>query len=75
MQSFSAFRQRLRLTERGQSIVEFAFMFPFLVLILVGTVDMGHGIYAYGWCQARRAKARAMAPPIMSLPISGAVAI
>ncbi len=29
-------------------MVEFAFMFPILVLILMGTVDLGHGIYAYG---------------------------
>jgi Flp pilus assembly protein TadG len=32
---------------RGQSLVELAFMFPFLLLILSGALDLGRVYYAY----------------------------
>jgi Flp pilus assembly protein TadG len=33
--------------ERGQGLVEFALVFPILVLLLFGIVDFGRAIYAY----------------------------
>lgn len=32
---------------RGQSLVEFALLFPVLILLLFGIVDLGRGVYAY----------------------------
>ena len=37
----------LRLLELGQSMVEFALVMPFLMLIIVGTFDLGRAIYYY----------------------------
>jgi len=34
-------------TERGQSVVEFALVFPILILILMGTIDFGRLFYSY----------------------------
>ena len=34
-------------TERGQSVVEVAIGFPILLLLLVGTIDFGMGIFSY----------------------------
>jgi Flp pilus assembly protein TadG len=33
--------------ERAQALVEFALILPVLVLILMGIIDLGRGIYAY----------------------------
>jgi Flp pilus assembly protein TadG len=41
-------KKRWSLSARGQSMIEFAFMLPIIVILLMGTVDLGHGIYAYG---------------------------
>lgn len=38
---------RHRRGERGQSIVELAIVTPFLLLLLMGTVDVGRVIFAY----------------------------
>lgn len=44
---------------RGQSLVEFTLILPVLVLILMGIVDLGRGIYAYNLvAQAAREGAR-----------------
>jgi len=34
--------------ERGQALVEFALVIPILILIFIGILDLGHGVYAYG---------------------------
>ena len=36
-----------RLTDRGQSLVEFALVLPIFILLLVGILDFGRAIYAY----------------------------
>lgn len=36
-----------RLTRRGQALAEFALIFPVLMLMFMGVVDLGRGIYAY----------------------------
>jgi Flp pilus assembly protein TadG len=38
---------RKRGRQRGQALVEFAFVFPLLVLFAVATVDMGRAVWAY----------------------------
>jgi len=32
---------------RGQALVEFALVFPILIIIILGTVDLGRAVYAY----------------------------
>ncbi len=39
--------QKTRCRERGQALIEFAFVMPLLVLILMGVFDLGGAIYAY----------------------------
>lgn len=42
--------RRLRLRRppgRGQALVEFALIFPILILVLFGLVDLGRGVYAF----------------------------
>ena len=34
-------------TTHGQALTEFALIFPVLMLILLGVVDLGRGVYAY----------------------------
>lgn len=43
----TAGRRGGRSRQRGQSLVEFAFVFPMLVLLAVGMVDMGRAVWAY----------------------------
>ncbi len=33
--------------ERGQAMIEFAFVMPLLILLLMGIFDLGRGVYAY----------------------------
>lgn len=40
-------RKKARCGERGQAMVEFAFVMPLLVLILMGVFDLGRAVYAY----------------------------
>ena len=40
-------RGRIPARRRGQALVEFALVFPLLMLILMGVVDLGRGIYAF----------------------------
>ncbi len=37
----------IRVDARGQALVEFALVLPILILIFMGTIDLGRGIYAY----------------------------
>jgi Flp pilus assembly protein TadG len=53
--------------QHGQSIVEMALVLPFLVLILLGTIEFGYYIYTYSEIEyaTRRASERAAkTPPI-----------
>lgn len=47
---------------RGQSLVEFALTLPIIVLIIVGLIDLGRGVYAYNTLaqSARQANRTAM---------------
>lgn len=48
-----------RRSEKGQNLVELALIFPILILILTGTLDLGRGMQAYiGISQAAREGAR-----------------
>jgi Flp pilus assembly protein TadG len=38
--------RRLR-SARGQGLVEFAFVLPIIVLLILGTIDLGRAVYAY----------------------------
>jgi len=40
-------RRRARQHRRGQALVEFAFVLPILILLLVGIFDFGRAIYAF----------------------------
>ena len=40
-------QHKIRRSERGQSLVEVALGFPILLLLLVGTIDFGMGIFSY----------------------------
>ena len=44
----SRHRNPLQPREGGNALVEFALIFPFLVLIIAGIIDLGQGVYAYG---------------------------
>ena len=33
--------------QRGQSLVEFALVFPLFILLLAGMIDFGLGLYSY----------------------------
>lgn len=37
----------LRSSRRGQALVEFALILPVLIVMMMGVVDLGRGIYAY----------------------------
>ncbi len=39
--------RKTRCRERGQAMIEFAFVMPLLVLILMGVFDLGGAVYAY----------------------------
>ncbi len=43
----SALPRRGRRRQRGQGLVEFALVFPIIVLLLIATFDMGRAVYAY----------------------------
>lgn len=60
--------QRFRLAQRhqrGQSLVEMALVLPFLVLIVLGTIEFGYYIYTYSELEnaTRRAAERASKTP------------
>ena len=40
-------RGRGRPRQRGQSLVEFALVFPLFILLLAGMIDFGLGLYSY----------------------------
>jgi Flp pilus assembly protein TadG len=40
-------KHRMRRSRKGQSLVEFAFILPIFLLILVGIFDVGRGVFAY----------------------------
>ncbi len=42
------FRISLLVRSKGNALVEFALIFPLLVLIIAGIIDLGQGVYAYG---------------------------
>lgn len=60
MTGYLAARHRKR--SRGQALVEFAIALPLIVLVIVGLIDMGRGIYAYNTLaqSARQANRMAM---------------
>jgi Flp pilus assembly protein TadG len=50
---------RWRARRRGQSLVEFALVTPIVILLLVGLLDLGRGVFAYNsLANAARAGAR-----------------
>lgn len=46
----------LRRKSKGQSLVEFAFVFPMIMLFFFATLDMGY--YVYGWSETQFAARR-----------------
>lgn len=40
------FPKKVRSRERGQAMIEFAFIMPLLVLLLMGVFDLGRAVYA-----------------------------
>jgi hypothetical protein len=58
----------------GQSMVEFAVLAPIFFLLLLGTIDLGRGIYIYNTISdAAREGTRAAIPFDTPLPSNGAV--
>lgn len=69
------------LSERGQSLVEFALVFPIIVFVLLGIFDMGRAVFAFNTVSnaarqgARVAAVNQLAPPtsntncIESMPV------
>ena len=56
--------------ERGQGLVEFALVFPLIILILFGVFDLGRGIYAYNTL-ANAARQGARVAAVNQLNIAG----
>lgn len=59
----------MRRRSRGQSIVEMAFIFPLLVLVMFGIIDLGYYVYGYAtiYQAARTGSEKAsMIPPYSS---------
>ncbi len=42
---------RLKTSDEGQSLVEFALILPLFLLFIFGIIDLGRGIYAYNTIQ------------------------
>ena len=40
--------RRSRTDERGQALVEFVLVTGFLLLVILGVLDLGRGVYSYG---------------------------
>jgi Flp pilus assembly protein TadG len=72
-------RSRLRLrrgraSSRGQSLVEFALVFPLFILLVAGMIDFGMGLYSYMTINnAARDAARLGATMCTANPCAGAV--
>lgn len=51
--------------QRGQSLVEMALVLPFLVVIMLGTIELGYYVYTYSELEyaTRRASERALKEP------------
>jgi Flp pilus assembly protein TadG len=64
-----------RASSRGQSLVEFALVFPIFILLLAGMIDFGIGLYSYMTINnAARDAARLGSTMCSANPCSGAVA-
>lgn len=48
----TAFRALSSCRERGQAMIEFAFVMPLVVLLLMGVFDLGRAVYAYNTLQS-----------------------
>ena len=66
--------RRGRATSRGQSLVEFALVFPLFILLVAGMIDFGMGLYSYMTINnATRDAARLGATMCTANPCAGAV--
>jgi Flp pilus assembly protein TadG len=59
-----------RRRERGQGLVEFALVFPLIILLLMGIFDLGRAIYAYNTV-ANAARQGARVAAVNQLDVSG----
>ena len=67
-------RGRGRPRQRGQSLVEFALVFPLFILLLAGMIDFGLGLYTYMTINnAARDAARLATTTCSTIPCTAAV--